>query len=183
MTDEVTKADQDLVGPLLQFRNWGIPLPGNWCTQNNGAMFGTDYFTRTAVGKSNIFVNKPNETKYFYQDLDGSGGRLNGANRYTVTFAKGQLPPVRGFWSLTLYDEEHFFSPNGLNRYSIGTKNKAMKLGADGSLTIYVQTESPGANKEANWLPAPRDADFSLYVRAYWPETAITAGKWTPRPR
>ena len=180
MTDEVTKADQDLVGPLLQFRNWGIPLPGNWTTQNTGAMFGIDYFTRTAVGKSNIFVNKPNETKYFYQDLDSMGGRLNGANRYTVTFAKGQLPPVRGFWSLTLYDEEHFFSPNGLNRYSIGTKNKAVKLGADGSLTIYVQAESPGANKETNWLPAPKDADFSLYVRAYWPGTAITTGKWTP---
>jgi hypothetical protein len=176
----VTKADQDLVGPLLQFRNWGIPLPGNWTTQNSGAMFGIDYFTRTAVGKSNIFVNKPNETKYFYQDLDSTGGRLNGAHRYTVTFAKGQLPPVRGFWSLTLYDAEHFFAPNGLNRYSIGTKNKAMKLGVDGSLTIYVQTESPGANKEANWLPAPKDADFSLYVRAYWPGTAITTGKWTP---
>jgi hypothetical protein len=180
MTDEVTKADQDLVGPLLQFRNWGIPLPGNWSTQTNGAMFGTDYFTRTAVGKSNIFVNKPSETKYFYQDLDGGGGRLNGANGYTVTFAKGQLPPVRGFWSLTLYDEEHFFSPNAQNRYSIGTRNEAMKLGTDGSLTIYVQAESPGGDKEANWLPAPKNADFSLYMRAYWPQSAITAGRWTP---
>src|SRR5262249_8239671 len=150
---------EDLVAPLLQFRSWGIPLADHWTTQDNGARFGTDYFTRTAVAKSNIFVNKPNETKYFYQDLDAEGGKLNGANRYTVTFAKGQLPPVRGFWSLTLYDEQHFFAPNALKRYSLGTKNKTLQTGADGSLTIYVQADSPGADKESNWLPAPK-GDF-----------------------
>jgi hypothetical protein len=125
-------------------------------------------------------VNKPNETKYFYQDMDAGGGRLNSANRYTVTFAKGGLPPVRGFWSLTLYNEHHFFAPNDLKRYSTGTKNKSLKYNADGSLTIYVQSESPGADRESNWLPAPDKADFSLYVRAYWPQPAITSGKWTP---
>lgn len=180
MIDEALKADKDLVGPLFEFRNYGIPLPHHWSTQDNGAAFGTDYLTRTAVAKSNIFVNKPGETKYFYQDLDASGGRLNGANRYTVTFAKGQLPPVRGFWSLTLYNQHHFFSPNALKRFSLGTKNKALKASADGSLTIYVQSSSPGADKEVNWLPAPQGADFSLYVRTYWPQAAITGGKWTP---
>src|SRR5262249_28775514 len=114
--------------------------------------------------------------------LDDAGGRLNGASRYTVTFAKGQLPPVRGFWSLTLYDEHHFFAPNELKRYSLGTKNKTLKLDPDGGLTLYVQADSPGADKESNWLPAPKGADFSLYVRAYWPEPAITQGKWTPPP-
>jgi len=93
--DEIARADTDLVAPLLQFRNYGIQLVDHWSTQNNGAAFGTDYLMRTAVAKSNIFVNKPNETKYFYQDLDAEGTRLNGANRYTVTFAKGKLPPVR----------------------------------------------------------------------------------------
>ncbi len=180
MIDEATKADKDLVDPLFQFRNYGIPLPHNWTTQDNGAVFGTDYFTRTAVAKSNIFVNKPNETKYFYQDLDGNGARLNGAQRYTVTFPKDALPPVRGFWSLTLYNEHHFFAPNALQRYSLGTKNHGLRYGADGSLTIYVQADSPGADQEANWLPAPTGADFSLYVRAYWPQTAITGGDWTP---
>jgi hypothetical protein len=182
MIDEATQADQDLVDPLLQFRNYGIPLPHNWTTQDNGAAFGTDYFTRTAVARSNIFVNKPNETKYFYQDLDAIGARLNGANRYTVTFGLSDLPPVRGFWSLTLYNEQHFFAPNDHKRYSIGTKSKALKYGADGSLTIYVQADSPGADKETNWLPAPNGADFSLYVRTYWPGPAITSGKWTPPP-
>jgi hypothetical protein len=182
MLDEVTRADRDLVDPLFQFRHYGIPLPHHWTTQGNGAAFGTDYFTRTAVAKSNIFVNKPNETKYFYQDLDADGVRLNGAQRYTVTFAKGALPPVRGFWSLTLYNEHHFFSPNRLRRYSVGTKNRSLATEADGSLVIHVQADSPGPGKESNWLPAPAGADFSLYVRAYWPREPITKGKWTPPP-
>jgi hypothetical protein len=94
-----TDSEKNIVAPLFQFRNYGLPLPGNWTTQKNGAEFGTDYYTRTAVAKSNIFVNTQNETKYFYQDLDSSGARLNGSHRYTVTFEKGSLPPVKGFWS------------------------------------------------------------------------------------
>jgi hypothetical protein len=180
MIDEAKKAEQDLVGPLLQFRNYGLPLAHNWTTQSNGASFGTDYFTRTAVAKSNIFVNKPNETKYFYQDLDVTGVRLSGSKRYTVTFAQGQLPPVQGFWSLTLYNEHHFFAPNAIKRYSVGTKNKDLKLDADGSLTIYVQSDAPAESKRSNWLPSPAGEDFSLYIRTYWPMAAITEGQWTP---
>jgi hypothetical protein len=181
MIDEATKAESDLIAPLLQFRNWGIQLPYNWSTQNNGAQFGTDYFTRTAVGKSNILVNKPNETKYFYQDLDSGGARLNAKQKYTVTFAKGRLPPVKGFWSLTVYNEEHFFEDNAIKRFSVGTKNKGLKTAADGSLTIYVRADEPSDPvQRANWLPAPNDADFSLFMRAYWPQAAIAEGKWTP---
>jgi hypothetical protein len=77
MVDEAIKAGEDLVDPLLQFRNFGLQLPYNWVTISNGAAFGTDYFTRTAVARSNILVNKAVETKYFYQDLDEVGRRLN----------------------------------------------------------------------------------------------------------
>src|SRR5262249_16940695 len=157
---------------LFQFRHFGLPLKGNWTTQANGARFGTDYFTRLAVAKSNIFVNLQNETKYFYQDLDAKGERLNGAKKYTMTFPKEQLPPVKGFWSLTLYNEHHFFSPNDWKRYSLGTKNKTLKPNDDGSLTFYVQADPPEEGKQSNWLPAPK-ADFSLFVRCYWPGTAI----------
>jgi len=174
-----TEADKDLIKPLFQFRHYGIPLPHGWTTITNGAAWGTDYYTRTAVAKSNIFVNLPLETKYFYQDLDARGARLNGAKRYTVTFAKGQLPPVKGFWSLTLYDKYHFFAPNSLNRYSLGTKNQKLNYNADGSLTLYVQSEPPGEARRANWLPAPKD-DFSLYLRAYWPRKEILQGRWLP---
>jgi hypothetical protein len=182
MIDEATKADVDLVAPLLQFRNWGVQLPHYWSTNTNGAQFGTDYFTRTAVAKSNILVNKPNEAKYFYQDLDSAGVRLNSRQRYTVTFAKGQLPPVNGFWSLTLYNAEHFFEENAIRRFSIGTKNKDLHFAADGSLTIYVQPDEPADPvQRANWLPAPKDdQDFSLFLRAYWAKPDVLNGRWTP---
>jgi hypothetical protein len=173
-------ADSELVRPLFEFRNWGLQLPYGWSTQTNGAAFGADYFTRTAVAKSNIFVNKPNETKYFYQDLDATDQRLNGAHRYTVTFAKDQTPPVQGFWSLTLYNEHHFFAPNDIKRYSVGTKNKSLQYGTDGSLTIYVQADPPPEGQRSNWLPSPKGADFSLFMRAYWPKVAVTDGSWTP---
>jgi hypothetical protein len=180
MTQAAAEADAQLVAPLFEFRNWGQQLPHHWSTISNEAAFGTDYFTRTAVAKSNILVNAPNETKYFYQDLDASGTRLNGANRYTVTFGKDQTPPVNGFWSLTLYNEHHFFSPNEINRYSLGTKNKTLKFGMDGSLTLYVQADAPPPAQRDNWLPAPKGGDFSLYVRTYWPKTAVIDGSWTP---
>jgi hypothetical protein len=183
IADEAKRADDDLVAPLFEFRNYGVPLPHHWTTIDNGAAFGTDYFTRTAVAKSNILVNKPLETKYFYQDLDDAGQRLHGANRYIVTFANGQVPPVKGFWSLTMYNRHHFFEPNAIKRYSLGTKNKDLQQAADGSLTIYVQADEPDTPVgRANWLPSPKDAELSLYVRAYWPEDAITSGQWTPPP-
>ncbi len=176
----VAEADDELIKPLFQFRNYGQQLPHHWSTISNEAAFGTDYFTRTAVAKSNILVNSPEETKYFYQDLDAAGARLNGANHYTVTFPKDQTPPVNGFWSLTLYNEHHFFVPNDLKRYSLGTKSKTLKANVDGSLTIYVQADAPSEAQQSNWLPGPKDADFSLYIRAYWPKTPVVDGSWTP---
>ena len=173
-------ADRTLVKPLFEFRNWGIQLPHNWSTQVNGAQFGIDYFTRTAAAKSNIFVNKPSETKYFYQDLDAGGARLNGANRYTVTFAKDGTPPVYGFWSLTLYNQHHFFAPNDIKRYSTGTKNKALKENPDGSLTIHVQADPPAEALRGNWLPAPRVRTSPCTCGPIGPRSGITDGSWTP---
>lgn len=180
LTKVAVQAETELISPLLKFSKWGLQLPHNWSTIVNGAAFGTDYFTRTAVARSNMFVNSPTETAYFYQDFDSDGTRLNGANRYSVTFANGATPPVNGFWSLTLYNEHHFFAPNDINRYSLGTKNKTLELDPDGSLTICVQAEPPRETQRSNWLPAPKNGDFSLYIRAYWPKVAILDGSWTP---
>src|SRR5207245_9798996 len=83
------------------------------------------------------------------------------------------------FWSLTLYNAEHFFNPNPLNRYSLGTKNKTLKYNADGSLTLYAGAQAPGQDKESNWLPAP-EGTFSLYIRAYWPNRDILDGTSQP---
>jgi hypothetical protein len=131
MIDEATNTENDLVDPLLQFRNWGLQLADHWSTTSNNAAFGVDYFTRTAIAKSNILVNASAETKYFYQDSDRTGARLNGDKRYTVTFAKDRMPPVDGFWSLTLYDAQHFFMPNEIKRYSLGTKNRTLQHNPD----------------------------------------------------
>jgi hypothetical protein len=175
-------ADAGLVADLFQFRNIGLPLPGHWSTQHNGARFGTDYLTRTAMARSNIFVNTPEETAYFYQDLDADGERLDGSRSYSVTFPPNHLPPVRGFWSLTLYNEHHFFHPNELSRYSLGTKNTILHHAADGSLTVTASAAAAeDADLRTNWLPAPA-GPFSLYMRAYWPERQILDGTWTPPP-
>ena len=182
MIEAARDAEEKLVNPLFQFRNYGLRLPHHWRTISNESAFGSDYFTRTAVAKSNILVNSPDETKYFYQDLDEAGQRLNSANRYTVSFPGDGTPPVNGFWSLSIYNEHHFFVANPIGRFSVGTKNKDLQLAADGSLTIHVQAEAPtDPVQRANWLPAPK-GDFSLYVRAYWPKVAAMDGSWTPPP-
>ena len=137
MSRAAAGVDKEVVAPLFQFRAWGQQLPYRWTTISNEAAFGSDYFTRTAVARSNILVDAPNETKYFYQDLDAAGARLNSRNRYTITFPKGLTPPVNGFWSLALYNQNHFFAPNPIGRYSVGTRNRDLKYAEDGSLTLY----------------------------------------------
>ena len=174
-------AERDLVGPLFQFRNNGRPMGHGWTSPVNNARWGTDYLSRAATAKSNMYDNAPQETRYIYTDVDAAGQRLNGTRRYTVTFPKDQLPPVNGFWSLTLYNKEHLFEPNRLNRFSLGTKSKMLKYNPDGSLTLYVQNASPSADKVTNWIPAPKD-EFSLYIRAYWAKPDLLEGRWTPPP-
>ncbi len=182
LSEAAADANAGLVADLFQFRNIGLPLPGHWGTQHNGARFGTDYLSRTAMGKANIFVNTPEETAYFYQDLDEHGERLAGSRSYALTFPPNQLPPVRGFWSLTLYNEHHFFHPNELHRYSLGSKNTGLRHAADGSLTLTASAAPPHDDElRSNWLPAP-DGPFCLYLRAYWPEPQILDGTWAPPP-
>ena len=172
-------AERDLITPLFQWRYNGRPARNGWNSPVNNAEWGTDYLNRTGTAKTNMYDNRPEETKYIYTDNDSAGHQLHGENHYSVTFPKGQIPPVKGFWSLTLYDGYHFFYPNPLNRYSLGTKNKTLKYDSDGSLTLYAAAKSPGKDKESNWLPAPK-ATFSLYLRAYWPDQAILNGQWNP---
>lgn len=182
LTEAAVTADRGLVAELFEFRNIGIPAGYHWSTQRDGAQFGTSYLSRTAMAKANIFVNAPNETCYYYLDLDADGARLDGTATYRITFPAGHLPPVRGFWSLTLYNAKHFFHPNELRRYSLGTKNKSLVPGSDGSLTLLVGGEQPtNPDDLANWLPAP-EGDFSLYLRAYWPDQEILDQEWSPPP-
>jgi hypothetical protein len=172
-------AEKELIEPLRQFKNVGVPVGNYWNTTKNGAAFGTDYLSRTAAARCNIFVNQPSETIYYNQDLDSSGKDLNGTSSYTITFSKDEIPKVRGFWSLTVYDANHFFYQNPDKIYSLGTKNKDLKTNPDGSLTLYLQHNKPEDNKSANWLPTPT-AKFGLLLRAYWPEQSMVDGYVPP---
>lgn len=179
LLETAIETDKEVIKPFFEWKHNGKPAGNGWNRSVNNAKAGFDYFNRTGTSKSNMFDNKPNETQYFYTDSDSSGKQLEGSKTYEITFAKGEEPPVEGFWSLTLYNEHHFFFPNQLKRYSLGTKNKTLKRNADGSLTLYAGAKSPGGDKESNWLPAP-DGKFSLYIRAYWGKEAILDGSWKP---
>jgi hypothetical protein len=128
-------------------------------------------------------ANLPQDAVYPYTEVDGSGQKLSGANRYTLTFAKGQTPPVSGFWSITMYqiDQGWWFVPNALNKFTVSLRDNP-KYSADGSLTLYFQNESPGKDLETNWLPAPK-GDFIAMMRMYWPKEgnpSILNSTWKP---
>ena len=179
LAETAVETERDVIGSFFEWKRNGRPAGNGWNRSTNNARFGFDYYNRTGTAKSNMFDNKPTETQYFYTDEDAQGAQLDGNQRYEVMFAPGQEPPVSGFWSMTLYNKEHFFNPNAEKRYSLGTKNKNLRKGGDGSLTLYVGTKSPGTDKEANWLPAP-NGHFSLYIRAYWGQQGILDGSWKP---
>jgi hypothetical protein len=180
LVESFVAADKEIIAPLFQWKLNGRAAGNGWYSPVNNAQWGTDYLNRTGTAKSNMYDNRPSETKYIYRDVDSQGQQLYGKNNYTVTFAKGKEPPVKGFWSMTLYNEHHLFTPNALNRYSLGTKSKSfLQYNADGSLTLYFGAKSPGKDKETNWVPAP-SGTFSLYIRAYWAEQAILDGTWMP---
>ncbi|MBB3179287.1 DUF1254 domain-containing protein [Variovorax sp. Sphag1AA] len=178
--DEVAQQTEDTaIKSMFRWSVNGKPAGNGWNRSLHNAEWGIDHYQRTSTARSNMFDNRPTETQYFYTDNDESNAQLDGKSQYTVTFPKGQTPPVKGFWSLTLYNEHHLFAPNDLKRYSLGTKSKSLKYNDDGSLTLYIGHASPGKDKESNWLPAP-DGTFSLYIRAYWGEKPIIDGSWKP---
>ncbi len=140
--------------------------------------YGTKYLFRAAVAFAGLGANLAKDAVYPTSDMDGHGKPLSGAKQYEITFPKGQLPPVKGFWSLTMYNAEYFFVANNLNRYNLSQRDK-LQTNPDGSVTLFLQKESPGKDKEANWLPAP-DGDFVLMLRLYWPAESVLDGKLSP---
>jgi hypothetical protein len=126
-------------------------------------------------------ANRPQDAVYPTSEMDAAGQPYFGANKYVMRFAKGQMPPVDGFWSLTMYNAEYFFVANPLNRYTLSARN-ALKENPDGSVDLYIQQDNPGSEKESNWLPAP-EGRFVLMLRLYWPKEtppSIIDGTWQP---
>ena len=111
--------------------------------------------------------------------MDGEGKPLTGAHRYVIHFDRGQLPPVKGFWSLTMYDAEGYQVANTMDRFAIGDRDE-IRYNADGSLDIFIQHDNPGEYKESNWLPAPNNGVLGLTMRLYAPKPEALDGRWNP---
>jgi hypothetical protein len=141
--------------------------------------FGTAYLDRAMVAWFGIGANLPDDALYPKAIVDADGNPFDGRLNYSLTFPKGRTPPVNAFWSLTIYDAQMYQVPNPINRFAIGDRDK-LKFNEDGSLTIYLQSQSPGADKESNWLPMPADGTFNPFLRLYWPKDAVLDSKWTP---
>jgi hypothetical protein len=156
---------------------------------SSGDVFGTrqylkgNYLYRMGAAVLGIYGNSKQEAMYPTYYVDAAKQKLSGASRYALRFAPGQLPPVNAFWSLTMYDEpQSLLVANPLNRYLINSPMlPQLKRDADGGLTLIVQNESPGKDKESNWLPGPK-GPFSMIMRLYWPKEAATEGKWKQPP-
>jgi hypothetical protein len=154
-----------------------------WEVSKGLGVYGTDYMKRAVVAAFGWPANLQDDAVYPYTETDSAGKKLTGANKYTLTFAKGQTPPANGFWSITMYeiDQGWWFVPNPLNKFTVSPRNN-LKTNPDGSITLYFQNESPGKDKEANWLPAPK-GEFLPMLRMYWPSDkapSILNGTWTP---
>jgi hypothetical protein len=152
------------------------------------AFYNGDWVMRAGSAKGGLLGNDAVEAMYPYTRTDATGEPLDGSkHKYTITFPPGQLPPVNAFWSVTMYDaKSQLLVRNPIHRYLINSPMlPAIKKEADGSLTLYIQKDSPGADKEANWLPAPDDTIY-LVMRLYWPKPAppsiLPPGEGTWRP-
>ncbi|WP_201862832.1 DUF1254 domain-containing protein [Microvirga soli] len=169
---------------MIQFKiNKDVHDIDGWGFTTKTGIYGTDYLMRALVTAIGLGANRPQDAVYPTSQKDGEGKVYDGANKYVMRFAKGQLPPVEGFWSLTMYDGAYFFVPNPIDRYSVSARQD-LKPNPDGSVDLYIQKDSPGEDKESNWLPAPA-GKFILMLRMYWPnETnpSIIDGTWTIPP-
>jgi len=174
-----------------KFLSTGTKVINGWNVSalfGDRAFFNGNWLLRAAAAKGGLYGNDAVEAMYPYTRIDAAGEVLDGSkHNYTLTFPAGQLPPVNAFWSVTMYDgKSQFLIKNPINRYLINSPMlPGMKKNADGSLTLYIQKDSPGKAKEANWLPAPNDTIYMAF-RLYWPKDTPPSilppgeGTWKP---
>jgi hypothetical protein len=164
---------------------WKIPtlarVVSHW-SMNTDTMgvYGNYYLKRAIVTQVGLGANLPEDAVYPLNLGDENGRPLDGANKYVLHFEKGATPPVNAFWSVTLYDEDGFQVANSLNRFAVSSW-MPFNYNPDGSLDLYLQNASPGKDKEANWLPAPK-GPFNLTMRLYGPKSEALTGRWNPPP-
>jgi hypothetical protein len=183
MKEGQRKVDEAVANAGKAINGWRVSgLPGD------SAHYNGDWLKRAVAAQAGIYGNDPEEATYPFTRVDSDGQTLDGSkHNYTLTFPAGQLPPVNSFWSVTMYDgKSQLLIKNPISRYLINSPMlPGMKKNEDGSLTLYIQKDSPGADKESNWLPAPNDTIY-LVMRLYWPKTEAPSilpagnGIWQP---
>jgi hypothetical protein len=154
-------------------------LENGWVFTTETGIYGTNYIQRALITAIGLGANRPQDAVYPTSEGPSILHSYSGEKKYVMHFNKGELPPANGFWSLTMYDANYFFVPNPINRHSISARQD-LKPNADGSVDLYIQNENPGADKESNWLPAPKEK-FILMMRLYWPQEkapSIIDGTW-----
>jgi hypothetical protein len=156
-----------------------MKLQNGWVFTTKAGTYGTNYIQRALITAIGLGANRPQDAIYPTSEGPSISSKYSGEKKYVMHFNKGELPPAKGFWSLTMYDKDYFFVKNPINRQSISAREN-LKANADGSVDLYIQNENPGPDKESNWLPAPKD-QFILMMRLYWPNDkapSIIDGTW-----
>jgi len=144
-------------------------------------VYGNYYMKRAIVAMVGLGANSPEDAIYPLNLGDSAGDPVLGDRRYVLHFDAAELPPVNAFWSVTMYDSEGFQVPNALNRFALGDRDP-LQYNEDGSLDLYFQHESPGAELESNWLPSPAEGVVGITMRLYWPKPQALDGRWNPPP-
>ena len=186
---EITREAFDIVPKIAQEKimlwlkegivHGDMRLEHGWLFTTKTGLYGQNYTQRALITAIGLGANRPQDAVYPTSEGPHLLESYDGSKKWKMHFEKGQLPPVKGFWSLTMYDKDYFFVENTINRYSISARDD-LKENADGSVDLYIQNESPGADKESNWLPTPKDK-FILMMRLYWPsdkDPSIIDGSW-----
>jgi hypothetical protein len=156
------------------------PVVNHWRISTNLGRYGTDYLCRAATAMNALGAGLPEDEIHLHTHQDRAGQPLTGAKRYVLRFPPDQLPPVHACWSVTMYDARRQLVEGPAPRHKLGSRD-GWTLAADESLSIYLQRQSPGADKASNWLPAPAGA-FTLTMRLHWPGKEVLDGEWTPPP-
>ena len=164
---------------------WKVPtlarVVNQWSMNTDTVgVYGNYYLKRAIFAQVGLGANLPEDAIYPLNLGDDAGKPLDGGEKYTIHFDKGATPPANAFWSITLYDSDGFQVANSLNRFAVSSW-MPFRYNADGSLDLYFQNESPGADKQANWLPAPK-GPFNLTMRLYAPKSDALTGRWNPPP-
>ncbi len=161
------------------FGQLGTSVNGWQMITKSIGVYGNDYLQRATIALIGLGANPSEQAVYPLNITDSKGNIPQGGRKYRIHFSKKELPPVDAFWSLTMYDEEGFQTANPINRFAIGDRDE-IKYNKDGSLDIYIQHDSPGKEKESNWLPSPKSGNLGMTLRLFAPHQSVLDGTWKP---